>query len=81
MKTKSGPRVAIALCALVLVVVTTIVPFASLVALAILFVMRHRFGRRELQLLAGAAIVGFVLQFTWVAVLYFVPLQGSTVFH
>lgn len=81
MKTKNSSIVAVALCAFVLVIVTTIVPFASVVALAILFVMRHRFSRREIQLLAGAAIVGLLLQLTWVAVLYVVPLQGSTVFH
>jgi len=75
------PKALVFLAAAGLLVITAIVPFVSLVALAVLFGLRKRLGRRELRILTGAAIIGLVLQLTWIAILYVVPLQGSTVFH
>jgi hypothetical protein len=74
-------RVSVFLAAVVTLVVTAVVPFTSLIALAVLFGVRKRLDRRELQVLAGAAIIGLVLQLTWIVILYVLPIQGSTVFH
>ena len=81
LKASRMPKALVFLAAAGLLVITAIVPFVSLVALAVLFGLRKRLGRRELRILTGAAIIGLVLQLTWIAILYVVPLQGSTVFH
>jgi len=80
-RTSSGSRVVVFLVAAVTVIVTAIVPFTSLIALAVLFGVRKRFDRRKLQVLVWAALIGLVLQLTWVVILYILPLQGTTTFH